>query len=100
MAAFWQHNIPFSTMDHLAKLLKESIPDSKIFQKLEIGRPKTTAIIKNMIGAEYKKELTEKLRKVPFSILADKSTDISSEKIFCIMIRYFDKSKNVITTSI
>jgi len=52
LAAFFaEHNISFLTSDHLIDLLKETFDDSETIQGLNMKRTKTTAIIKNVIGA-------------------------------------------------
>lgn len=51
-------------MDHLSELLKDIFPDSKIAQDINLKRTKTTAIIKNVIGASHNDTLAEQLKKV------------------------------------
>lgn len=88
---FAEHNIPFSLIDHLTQLQKDIFPDSEIAKGLRLGRTKLTVMIKNVIGQEHKLELAKKIKTCKFSILTDESTDISSEKCSCIVVRYFDE---------
>uniref|UniRef100_A0A6P7FRN4 E3 SUMO-protein ligase KIAA1586-like n=1 Tax=Diabrotica virgifera virgifera TaxID=50390 RepID=A0A6P7FRN4_DIAVI len=88
---FAEHNVPFSLIDHLTKLLKDIFPDSQTVTDFRLGRTKLTEIIKNVIGQEHKIELAKKIKTCKFSILTDESTDISSEKCSCIVVRYFDE---------
>lgn len=68
---FAEHNLPFLASDHLIEVLKNIFPDSTIAKNINMKRTKTTAVIKNVIGATQKRELSEILRRVKFSILTD-----------------------------
>lgn len=95
-----EHNLAFSTADHLIKMLKACITDSNILKDVNLSRTKVTSVIKNVIGVEAKKQLAEKLKKTKFSILTDESTDISSEKTCCIVVRFFDAESQSITSKL
>jgi len=85
------HDMPFAGMDHLTPVLARCFPDSKIAQALSLKRTKTKCVIKNVIGVHEKENLTKKLQFTKFSILMDESTDISSVKTACIMVRFYDE---------
>lgn len=88
LAAFFaEHNISFITSDHLIDLLKKTFDDSETIQGLSMKRTKTTAIIKNVIGASQKLELANKLKVSKFSIMTDESTDIGTVKTSCVVVR-------------
>lgn len=91
-----EHNLSFSIIDHLTNLLKESVTDSNIIQRLNLGRTKLTSIIKNVIAPEHKLYLTKILKETKFSILTDESTDISCKKASCIVVRFYDKTSQQI----
>jgi len=59
-----------------------------IAKSISMKRTKTTAIIKNVIGATQKNELATKLKSVHFSLLTDESTDIGTVKTSCVVVRY------------
>jgi len=82
-----EHNIPFLAADDLPGLLKECFPDSKIVQGINMKRTKTSAIVKNVIGVTAKEELSDILKTRKFSILTEESTDISSVKTSCVVVR-------------
>ncbi|EEC16526.1 hypothetical protein IscW_ISCW024767, partial [Ixodes scapularis] len=79
MAAFFAaHNVAFETVDHLIPLLKD-ISESKILDKVTLGRKKCTNIVKNILARVETEELAQTLRETTFSILIDESTDVSSQ---------------------
>lgn len=82
-----EHNISFLAIDHLSVLLKDIFHETKIAKEMNLKRTKTTMVIKNVIGAAHKDELTDKLKKTKFSILTDESTDIGSVKTSCVVVR-------------
>lgn len=91
MAAYFaEHNIAFNSADHLGKLLKECFPDSKILKETNITRKKTAKIIYKGVGPGHKAELAEKLKTSKFSIMTDESTDISTSKASCVVVRFFN----------
>lgn len=58
LAAFFaEHNVAFSTVDHLIPLLKDICIDPKIVQDLSLPRKKCSSIVKNVIA----KRETEKI---------------------------------------
>ena len=84
--------------DHLADVLKDIFKDSKIAQKINLGRTKATAITKHVIGDCYFASLTELLKRRKFSILIDESTDIGNVKTLCIVVRFFDEVTQLVQT--
>lgn len=86
-----EHNIPFRVIDHLEAALKNWFPDSEICKKINLKRTKVTNVIKNVIAKAEKNEIAKVISKVKFSIMTDESTDISTAKSSCIIVRYFDE---------
>uniref|UniRef100_H3AUD8 HAT C-terminal dimerisation domain-containing protein n=1 Tax=Latimeria chalumnae TaxID=7897 RepID=H3AUD8_LATCH len=87
LAAFLaENNIPFVAADHLTDVLK-NVFDSKIAQNMSLKRTKATSIIRNVVATNHKEELCEMLHSNKFSILMDESTDISSMKTACVVIK-------------
>ncbi|KYQ51588.1 hypothetical protein ALC60_09309 [Trachymyrmex zeteki] len=86
-AFFAEHNIAFCTVDHLIPLLKNICVRSKAVQDVTLSRTKCTRIVKNVIAKISK-----------FSVLIDKSTDISDTKLLCILVKYVSPvNKKVVT---
>ncbi|CAH2109219.1 unnamed protein product [Euphydryas editha] len=59
-------------------------------------RTKATAIITEVIGESEKSSLAEKLKTEKFSAMSDESTDVSTHKASCIIVRYYDFEENKI----
>ncbi|XP_066598855.1 zinc finger protein 862-like [Prorops nasuta] len=89
-AFFVEHNIAFRIVEHLVPLLKHSFPDVQVIQKLRLGRTKISALA-GVIATSYNNKLCNILRKSKFSILTDESTDASTTKVACIIVRFFDE---------
>lgn len=60
---------------------------------LDCKRTKSTA--KNVMDEIHKDELVNRLKSTKFSIMIDESTDVSSQKSSCIMVRYFHEAKGI-----
>lgn len=88
---FAEHNVAIHVIDHLIPLLKEIVPDSKIIKNCQLGRTKCTRIIENILAKVEKEKLVEQLKHKRFSVLIDESTDISSKKSMCVLVRFFDE---------
>lgn len=89
-----EHNLSFNIMDHLTALCKEIFIDSKIASNLSMGRTKTAAIVKNVIGKCHHEALTDKLKTYKFGVIIDENTDIGTVKSLCICVKYFDSELN------
>ncbi|KAJ2954866.1 hypothetical protein O0L34_g3184 [Tuta absoluta] len=96
---FAEHNIPFSVADHLTDLLKEIVIDSKLIKEIDLKRTKVTAVVKNVIGEGHKSELANKLKQTKFSIMTDETTDVTSIKTACVVVRYFDEDAQKICSA-
>ncbi|KAK9736191.1 hypothetical protein QE152_g12694 [Popillia japonica] len=86
-------------MDHLPQLCTSAFPDSKIAKGLACPGTKTTAVINNVIGDENFKNICENLRNKKFSIIIDESTDLSTQKHLCIVVRYMTEDSVKLCTS-
>lgn len=99
-AFFAEHNLAFHLIDHLTPLLKEIFPDSKICSKLELHRTKCTSIINKIIAPVETSDITDIILKNPFSVLVDESTDISSQKFLCLLVRFVHPNDGTIHTKL
>ncbi|XP_058811207.1 uncharacterized protein LOC131676097 [Topomyia yanbarensis] len=86
-----ENNVPFTAVDKLTDLLRELTIDSKLLQKLKLGRTKTASVVESVIAATQHDELVEQMRSDIFSIIVDEFTDFSSNKTLAIVVRVMDK---------
>ena len=69
-------------------------------QNVKLNRRKATSIVRNVIAPSYKETLTSILKKVPFSISIDESTDITTQQSICIVVRYFHEESTMVRDSL
>lgn len=93
-----EHNIAFQTADHMSDLINEILDSFGVENKISMKRTKATAVVTEVIGESEKSSLADKLTKGKFSVLSDESTDISTHKASCIIVRYFDPDQNKIVS--
>ena len=84
-----EHNLPFSISDHLTELCKVMFPDSAIAQGISMKRTKCTELTKKLADS-VQEELAAKLRKNPFTVIIDESTDTSRTKCLTVIVKFFD----------
>lgn len=94
-----EHHVSFNVLEHLPGLLKSAFPDSKIAENITLKRSKGSAVVRNVIGETENDYLARELTTSKFSILTDESTDISSTKSSCILVRYFDGQQNKVISA-
>ncbi|KAF9406904.1 hypothetical protein HW555_012882 [Spodoptera exigua] len=85
------HNLSFSLMDDLIPFLKNTFTDSNTIKSISLGRTKATNTIKTVLGPILTQELIDKLKKTPFSIIMDETTDISVKKQCALAVIYYDE---------
>ncbi|KAH9637051.1 hypothetical protein HF086_013867 [Spodoptera exigua] len=99
IAAFIAEHCSLLTVDHLISILPQLDPSSDALKNLKIHRTKCSMLIKNVLGPSMLEALVEEIADFPYSIIIDESTDLSTQKVLCIMIRFFShKAKQVVTT--
>ena len=94
-----QHDLPFSTSDHLIKLFPKMFSDSKIAKQYGCARTKTTCILNGAMMPELKKYLTgfTSDKSNIHSLVNDGSSDTGLKKmnVACTMIFYINRSKTI-----
>ncbi|XP_023235371.1 uncharacterized protein LOC111634762 [Centruroides sculpturatus] len=98
LSAFVAEHSNINTVNNLTELLPKIDEKPKIIGELKLLRTKCSMQLKNVIGPSVIEELIQDMDNSPFSVIIDESTDISTIKILCIMVKYFSrmKKKNLI----
>lgn len=88
-----EHNLPFKIMDHLPALCASAFPDSTIAKNIRIKRKKCTQITVGLLGPVGKLEVIEFIKRNPFSVILDETTDVSCNKCLAVVVRFFKNGK-------
>ncbi|CAK8684056.1 unnamed protein product [Clavelina lepadiformis] len=89
VALIARRNISFNFMSYMVPTLKHIASDSKAIKDMTCGRTKTTYLLTECLAVDAHERLIQELQEAKgFSILCDKASDISMNKIFCINVRY------------
>ena len=89
------HHLSYRAMDCNTKLVKELFKDSKIANRVQLGRTKMEAIAKNILSPISIKRHCESMRGKLFSISSDASNR-GNVKLFPIGVQYFDVKEGII----
>lgn len=84
-------NRPMADADELFQVCKAAFPDSTIASKMACGRTKATYLVTNVLGKQCHDELVDAMKNSKFSLIIDESTDHSSDKNLCLVVRYYNK---------
>lgn len=87
-----EHNLAFSVLDHLPKLIASICPDSEIARRVKLDRKKGTKICKEVMKREHLFVLSKILQKKKFSLIIDETTDVSTSKSLALVARFYDES--------
>lgn len=99
VAAFIAEHCSLLTVDHLINVLPQLDPSAEALKNLKLHRTKCSMLIKNVLGPSMLEALLEEIGDSPYSIIIDESTDLSTLKVLCIMVRFFShKTGQVVTT--
>ncbi|XP_066950810.1 zinc finger protein 862-like [Macrobrachium rosenbergii] len=86
-----------NSIDHIGEVIKEcgkSCNCSKnTLRDLQLHRTKCSNLIKNVLGPEMKNQLITDIGSTPYSLIIDESTDITTNKQLCLVIRYYSQAK-------
>ncbi len=85
-----QHNLSISTSDHLGPMFRAMFPDREIAKHYACGRTKTSAIINKALGPHCHEYVVNHIKKHPFSLGIDGSSDTDVEKMNPMTVRIFD----------
>ena len=94
-----QHNLSFSTADHLTDLLPKMFPDSKIVAGYACKRTKTTAIIGDALEPHFLRPVVDATKSLSFSLPCDESNVRGdTEKLLTILVRIFEEAHGQVTS--
>lgn len=85
------------SVDHISDVIKRNGKGSTL-GKISIHRTKCSKLLTEVISPGYVDELASDVLGQKFAILVDESTDVSSSKLLCIVIRYFSRAEKRIVT--
>ncbi|KAE8739206.1 hypothetical protein FOCC_FOCC015297, partial [Frankliniella occidentalis] len=99
LAAFFaEHNVAISVVDHLVPVMQKAFKDSKIAKDITLGRTKCTEMIKNVVAKVETDDLVANLKEAPcYSVMIDGSTDRTSKKTMCVLVRYCSVRDGAVT---
>ena len=86
-----------TAVDHLGEIIVHHGKGSNL-ERLKLHRTKCSNLIKNVISPALNKDLGADMVGQKFCIILDESTDVSSDKHLCIVVRYYSKSQKKIVT--
>lgn len=99
IAAYIVEHSSTTNVDHLGEMLPKLDPKSEILNNIKLHRTKCTMLIKNVLGPCMFQDLLEEIGNSPYSIIVDETTDMTTTKVLCMMIRFFSKKKNDLVTT-
>lgn len=85
-----ERNIAFNVLDHLSQIISGSFTDSEIAKTFSASRTKTTALVKNVLGAYSFEKTIDILQSKTFSLIVDESTDKGTLKSLALVARVVD----------
>ncbi|XP_033229765.1 uncharacterized protein LOC117181314 [Belonocnema kinseyi] len=94
------NNVAIDFIDELVPVLKIFIKDTRIVQDIYLSSFKCTEIITKVLAERETEKTVEDLQKNKFSVLIDESTDNSSTKLMCVLVRYFAPEENKTLTKL
>lgn len=98
VALIARKNISFNFLDSLVATLHGIADDSKGIKGMSCNRTKGTYLLTECLAQYAHEKLVDDLRQSNgFSILCDKATDITMNKVFCVNVRFLNKSNEPVT---
>ena len=77
----FEYNTFFNQSDHLVRIIRQEIRDSRVGKLYSCGRTKSSTAV-NCIGVQVFQELKPAMQIKPFSVLPDGSNDVGFEEKF------------------
>jgi len=93
-ACFIACHTAISTVDHLCELTADMHN-----KDIKLHRTKCRALICNVIAPSLLDELVNDVNNTSYSLIIDESTDVSTKKLLCVVVRYFSTALNRIVST-
>ena len=84
-------------VDHLGEFMQKNGKGSAL-EDLQLHRTKCSKLITKVVSPALHESLKSHVAEKKYAILIDESTDISTNKHLCVLIRYYSESKAIIAT--
>lgn len=91
------HNFSFNSVQHIVSMSKTIFKDSVLSRKIKLSRTKCSLIVRNVISPVICDDLKRILREKHFSVLVDESSDVSNNRVLCILVRFINNNNNLST---
>jgi hypothetical protein len=85
------------TVDHLSEIMIAHGHGSTL-ERIKLHRSKCACLIKNIISAAVKTDLIDDFQNKKHAIILDESTDISTQKHLCMLVRFLSDSRKETVT--
>eukprot|EP00112_Aurelia_sp_Birch-Aquarium-sp1_P021948 Seg6031.2 transcript_id=Seg6031.2/GoldUCD/mRNA.D3Y31 product="SCAN domain-containing protein 3" pseudo=true protein_id=Seg6031.2/GoldUCD/D3Y31 len=86
------------TIDHLGEVIARNGKGSKL-EKIKLHRSKCSKLVTKVIAPSMRDDLQDDVKGKKFSVLVDESTDVSTKKLLCAVIRYYSEKEKKIETA-
>ncbi|CAG9789636.1 unnamed protein product [Diatraea saccharalis] len=92
-----KHSLSFNSLECDIKLDHTLYTDSKIVEKLTLGRTKASVIAHNVLGPASTQETVETLQNNTFYSIATDASNHGATKMFPLMVRFYSPTTNLKT---
>jgi hypothetical protein len=80
-----ENDLPLSVVDRLVPMIK-SLPPKSVLEKVSLGKQKVTNVIRQGLGPYCNEQLIDILKKSPFSLMIDETTDVGIQKQLAVAV--------------
>lgn len=93
-----EHDLSFRILQPLVTLCRKLAEDKKALTSLSVSNQHASYMNTHGIALQFKKCLSEKLKKCMFSLNVDEPTTLNMDKILNVLVRFFDNESNRVIT--
>lgn len=93
-----EHDLLFTMARPLVNLCKKLAVDKNVLAKLSVSNNHASYLNTHCLAPEFKRQLTEKLKKVTFSMNVDEATNLKTNRILNVLVRFFDDDLEKVVT--